>query len=76
MAVGGQIWRPKVTNLNGISTSCQNIEEVTYWRGSGDGGDIFLSQKFVINSFCSNDLKKFPFDVQECSLKFGTCMLK
>lgn len=72
LAVAGQIWRPKIVPTNAHTVSCQNGENTMFWRGYGEG-NILLSEKFEVVVSCSNNLQKFPFDDQECVLKFGTC---
>lgn len=74
MAVNGQIWKPKIVNINGERKNCKN-EDTIFWRGFGDEGNILLSEKINLRSLCSWDYRKFPFDTQFCQLKFGSCKL-
>lgn len=70
-AATGQIWKPKITNVNGKSDP--RNDEFAFWRGFGDTGDILLSEKVTITFRCSMDFRNFPFDSQICCLKFGSC---
>ncbi|KAF2892931.1 hypothetical protein ILUMI_13245 [Ignelater luminosus] len=72
MAVAGQIWRPKITVTKGLIGSGINNEDTQFWRGFGDRGNVLLSEKMFIKTFCTRNLRKFPFDTQICELKFGT----
>lgn len=76
-AVLGQIWNPKIVNTNGLlatSTDAEN-QNTIFWRGFGDEGNVLLSEKYVLDTHCTMDLRKFPFDWQQCEIKFGTCTL-
>lgn len=44
-----------------------------FWRGFGDEGNVLLSEKIHIQSKCTKDFLKFPFDKQFCVIKFGSC---
>lgn len=75
MAVAGQIWRPKLTITKGLVGNGINYEDTQFWRGYGDQGNVLLSEKMIIKTFCTKNLKRFPFDTQICELKFGSCKL-
>lgn len=73
-AVAGQIWKPKITNVNGKS-DLKN-DDIAFWRGFGDEGHVMLSEKLTILFRCSTDFRNFPFDFQICTLKFGSCKFR
>ncbi|KAG5888809.1 hypothetical protein JTB14_032722 [Gonioctena quinquepunctata] len=66
-AVAGQIWEPKITNVNGEN----KFEEMIFWRGYGEG-NVLLSKKVKIDIRCSTEYRDFPFDSQFCTLKWGS----
>lgn len=70
MAIEGQIWSPKITNVNGRRDL--KDDDTAFWRGYGDG-EVLLSEKVRILLGCSLNFKNFPFDSQLCQLKFGSC---
>ncbi|KAK4885664.1 hypothetical protein RN001_001935 [Aquatica leii] len=69
-AVGGQIWRPKITTVKGCLKACSNGDDTQYWRGFE--GNILLSEKMIVKTRCTKNFQKYPFDIQVCELKFGT----
>ncbi|CAG9821354.1 unnamed protein product [Phaedon cochleariae] len=71
MAVTGKIWEPKITNINGENVMEKN-DDTIFWRGFGDEGNILLSKKIRIRTYCSRDFQNFPFDIQHCDFKFGS----
>lgn len=73
-ATKGQIWNPKIVNINGLNVLDETTKKDTlFWRGYGHEGHVFYIEKFLINFHCTNDLKGFPFDANDCLLKFGSC---
>ncbi|KAF5299924.1 hypothetical protein FQR65_LT09319 [Abscondita terminalis] len=71
-AVGGQIWRPKITTIKGCLLSCNNNDDTQFWRGYGEEGNVLLSEKLTVKTKCTKNFRKYPFDSQVCELKFGT----
>lgn len=72
MAVAGQIWKPMITNTNGLNR-IPNKDDIVFWRGFGDEGNVLLSEKFQVEGSCTIDFHNFPFDRQYCQVKFGSC---
>ncbi|KRT82870.1 transmembrane ion channel, partial [Oryctes borbonicus] len=72
MAVTEQIWKPKITFINGKLRNIENREDFIFWRGFTEEGNILLSEKLILSTFCTSNYKYFPFDQQVCQLKFGS----
>lgn len=73
-ATRGQIWSPKITNVNGNDLLRNEYKsETLFWRGYGARGHVYHGVRFLIETYCTNDLTRFPFDVNDCTFKFGTC---
>lgn len=65
-----RVWVPNLELLNAA-----NLPEVYTLEGGlmlYNTGDIMWSKPGVFKFSCSLDLKKFPFDTQTCSMKFGS----
>lgn len=73
MAVMGEIWKPRISFLNGKTLYDENKEDSIFWRGFTSKGDILMSEKLLLRSFCTSNLKYFPFDQLICQFKFGSC---
>uniref|UniRef100_A0A6P7GSA0 Gamma-aminobutyric acid receptor subunit alpha-2-like n=1 Tax=Diabrotica virgifera virgifera TaxID=50390 RepID=A0A6P7GSA0_DIAVI len=71
MAVAGKIWDPKITNCNGNAFG-DDFKDTLFWRGYEEGSVIF-NKKMRLRLECTRYLQKFPFDVQFCEIKFGSC---
>ncbi|GJQ66310.1 hypothetical protein Trydic_g4355 [Trypoxylus dichotomus] len=72
LAVAEKIWKPKITFINGRLRNMENREDFIFWRGFGSEGNVILSEKYILSTFCTTKYKYFPFDQQVCQLKFGS----
>lgn len=64
------IWTPDMYLYN---TAEKPLENLDYTRAVvQNNGDVFWSRPGLISSTCIFDLDLFPFDVQNCYLKFGS----
>ncbi|XP_073953039.1 acetylcholine receptor subunit beta-like [Choristoneura fumiferana] len=64
-----QIWIPSVQVLNGIA-----VHNVYYQFNDCKvkyNGNISCSSDFTFKTFCSVNLRQWPYDMQRCAIKFG-----
>ncbi|KAK6172963.1 hypothetical protein SNE40_016511 [Patella caerulea] len=67
-----RIWHPDTVFYNGHNSYLHIITTPNkFLRISPDGG-ILYSQRLTIRANCMMNLKKFPLDVQQCPLRFGS----
>ena len=65
-----RIWVPDIYLYN---TGEKPMEQLTYSNAIVySSGDVIWSRPGIIKSTCLFNLKKFPYDVQDCYLKFGS----
>ncbi|ESP02704.1 hypothetical protein LOTGIDRAFT_138000 [Lottia gigantea] len=67
-----RIWHPDTVFYNGQNSYLHIITTPNkFLRISPDGG-ILYSQRLTIRANCMMNLKKFPLDIQQCPLYFGS----
>ena len=66
----GSIWTPDIYLYNTAENPLENLK----WSNVevSDSGDVLWSRPGIIQSTCSFDMTNFPYDIQECELKFGS----
>lgn len=64
------IWTPDVELLNAASKP--NIYILNQALNLYNDGSIFRSKPGIFKFACSLDLHEFPFDIQTCTMKFGS----
>ncbi|CAF1173993.1 unnamed protein product [Adineta steineri] len=65
-----KIWQPDVTLYNYADTRLEEKREVlavVYYNGT-----VFWKPMSIFKSTCQIDIRRFPYDRQNCSMKFGT----
>ncbi|CAF0796433.1 unnamed protein product [Rotaria sp. Silwood1] len=65
-----RIWQPDVTLYNYADTRLEEKREVlaiVYHNGT-----VFWKPMSIFKSTCQIDIRRFPYDRQNCSMKFGT----
>ena len=66
----GSIWTPDIYLYNTAENPLENLK----WSNVevSNSGDVLWSRPGIIQSTCSFDMTNFPYDIQECELKFGS----
>lgn len=65
-----KIWTPDIELLNAVSKP--NIYILNEALNLYSDGSIFRSKPGIFKFSCSLDLHEFPFDIQKCTMKFGS----
>ncbi|CAF4867996.1 unnamed protein product [Rotaria sp. Silwood1] len=65
-----RIWQPDVTLYNYADTRLEEKREVlaTVYHN----GTVFWKPMSIFKSTCQIDIRRFPYDSQKCSMKFGS----
>lgn len=71
-AIQGKIWQPEITLIDGELKNLHLNEKTEYFRLLPND-KVLLSSKWSIYLQCGHNYKYYPFDTQECLIKFGTC---
>jgi hypothetical protein len=65
-----EVWTPDIELLNAASKP--DIYILNQGMNLYSSGDIFRSNPGIFKFSCSLDLHEFPFDIQSCTMRFGS----
>lgn len=68
-----RIWLPHVVLKNERQTSIMGIESKDTFISIKPNGEVIFSYRMTAIIYCWMDLKKFPFDTQECDINMISC---
>ena len=66
----GSVWTPDIYLYNTAENPLENLK----WSNVdvSSNGDVLWFRPGILQSTCSFDMTNFPYDIQECELKFGS----
>ncbi|XP_040582726.1 gamma-aminobutyric acid receptor subunit gamma-2 isoform X3 [Lepeophtheirus salmonis] len=67
-----KIWKPDTYFINGKKSKMHKITVPNRFLRISPDGLVSFSQRLTIHAQCLMELKKFPFDSQECPLHIGS----
>uniref|UniRef100_A0A914X9G6 Uncharacterized protein n=1 Tax=Plectus sambesii TaxID=2011161 RepID=A0A914X9G6_9BILA len=67
------LWKPDIIVSTSLKTDFMMPEEERFVKVSGDG-TVQSASPCIITNQCVLDIQKFPYDVQECNITFGSWM--
>lgn len=69
--MNGKIWEPLITLTEGRFTNRDQEEMTQYWRANNHHVTHNSKKTFIVQ--CSRYFKHYPFDTQECLIKWSSC---
>ena len=70
-----KIWVPHIMVRNERDTKIMGIDGKDVFVSISPSGDVVYSYRLTATFYCWMDLHKFPFDSQDCFLRWNSCML-
>uniref|UniRef100_A0A914UY62 Neurotransmitter-gated ion-channel ligand-binding domain-containing protein n=1 Tax=Plectus sambesii TaxID=2011161 RepID=A0A914UY62_9BILA len=67
------LWKPDIIVTTSLETDYRMPEQERFVTVSGDG-TVQSASPCIITNQCVLDIQKFPYDVQECNITFGSWM--
>lgn len=68
-----KIWVPHLVLSNERESAVMGLEGNDLFVSLSPQGEIIFSYRMTATIYCWMDLKKFPFDTQNCDLTFRSC---
>lgn len=70
-----RIWVPHIMIRNEKDTTIMGIDGKDVFISINPRGEVVYSYRLTATFYCWMNLQKFPFDSQECNLKWNSCMM-
>lgn len=70
-----KIWVPHMTIMNEKDTTIMGIDGKDVFVSISPTGDVVYSYRMTATFYCWMNLQKFPFDSQECFIRWNSCKL-
>jgi hypothetical protein len=68
-----KIWVPHITVRNERDTKVMGIDGKDVFVSISPSGDVVYSYRMSATFYCWMNLQKFPFDTQDCFLRWNSC---
>lgn len=69
-----RIWVPHVLLENERDSAIMGHDSKDIYLAIEPNGEVTYSRRIKATLYCWMDLQKFPFDEQECDIRFLSCM--
>lgn len=68
-----ETWLPDLYILNDKKSKKSDVTSLNSFLKVNQNGDLYYNLKVTTTLDCDMDLRRYPFDIQKCTLKMGSC---